>query len=486
MRRWLLRIALGGLLFIALAFSALWLALRPPTTPVPERRDLVLRGGTRIDPGRERAVGDVAVREGRLVLSPSEKARGAEVIDVSGAYLLPGLVDLHVHHPPVVWVGHADLFDLLFLAHGVTTVRDTGNFDGTIFDRRERIRSGGIPGPRLFACGPILDGDPPSVPFYRAVADAEAGREAVRELAERGADCIKAYTLLSADALAGIRAEAERRGLPLIGHVPVASRIEEAGLVDVQHLTGVPPIPPDADLGDILGWMSAFAHGWAEVDATRIAAVVRVSAERGIAHTPTLALVERVRQLTTGSDPAADPVMALLPRVYRELLFPAGFEAMEADLTALGAALPRMRLLVRRLHQANVPLRLGTDSLVVWMVPGASLHEEMAQFVAAGLSPEEVWALATRGAGEALGAAPLGQLVEGAPADLLIFGEDPTRDLANLDSLEAVIADGRFYGKTQLAAAAARHREALDRWLNHALIAAAFRLLAPEPERAEP
>ncbi len=83
----------------------------------------------------------------------------------------------------------------------------------------------------------------------------------------------------------------------------------------------------------------------------------------------------------------------------------------------------------------------------------------MAEFVAAGLTPEQTWELATRRAGEFLGRPGLGELAPGAPADLLVFREDPTRDLAALATLELVVADGRVYTSEELEAALAGYRE---------------------------
>ena len=106
-----------------------------------------------------------------------------------------------------------------------------------------------------------------------------------------------------------------------------------------------------------------------------------------------------------------------------------------------------MKAVVRRLHQAGVRLHVGRCTPNPFVVPGISLHEEPAPLVDAGLTPEEVWVAATRWAGETLGLPQLGTVQEGAPAAFLFFREDPTRDLAALATLEAVVAQGRLYPK---------------------------------------
>jgi imidazolonepropionase-like amidohydrolase len=96
---------------------------------------------------------------------------------------------------------------------------------------------------------------------------------------------------------------------------------------------------------------------------------------------------------------------------------------------------------------------MGTDVLTSFVVPGARLHRELRLFVESGLTPEEALALATRGNGAFLarnGREGLGRLAPGAPADLVVFRDDPTRGLDALDRLQAVVADGRLYTRAQL------------------------------------
>jgi predicted amidohydrolase len=97
-----------------------------------------------------------------------------------------------------------------------------------------------------------------------------------------------------------------------------------------------------------------------------------------------------------------------------------------------------------------------------YVIPGESLHEEMREFLDCGFTLEEVWAAATRGNGAALPLADLGMLKPGAPADLLVFRDDPTTDLSKLDSLEAVVANGRLYTREDLDGAIARFRERFE------------------------
>ena len=133
-------------------------------------------------------------------------------------------------------------------------------------------------------------------------------------------------------------------------------------------------------------------------------------------------------------------------------------------LADLSEPAPRMTTVVRRLHEAGVRILAGTDTPNPFIVPGASLHEELHHLLEAGFTPEEAWVAATRWAGESLGEPKLGTLEEGAPADLLIFREDPSHDLAALSTLEAVVAQGRLYSKGVLDRAIQRHRDYSEGW----------------------
>lgn len=443
---------------LIIALGALWMSLAPPHLEVPPPA-VSLRDVTIVNPGRDRrTVPRLEVRGGRIAwlgesgigpragVEDPEQLFAPDTERYAGAFVLPGLIDMHVHQPPDTPLGDVELAALLFLRHGVTAVRDTGSFDGAIFATRRRISAGELPGPRIFTCGPILDGDPPFWSGSRVVRDAAEARRAVDELAAQKVDCIKVYERISAEALGAVREAAERHGLPVIGHVPDAVPFSEARLADVQHLTGI------VERGE-------------QLTPARIRAIATVSAALQIAHTPTLVFLERVAKLTDYQHELADPAARLLPRYYREILWNPAYDPRlrglsAGDEDALRETLRNAKLIVKALHEAGVEIHVGTDAMNPFVVPGASLHEEMWELVDAGLTPEEVWIAATRTAGKALGQPTLGTIRLGAPADLLVFREDPTRDLNALQTLEAVIAAGRLYPRETL-------QEAVGRWQQH-------------------
>jgi imidazolonepropionase-like amidohydrolase len=429
---------------LLLAFS---LRAPPAGGPAP---GAALSGLVLVEPGGARRSGVTLVaRDGRIASLGPDGGAGASD-RYAGRFLLPGLVDLHVHHPPAAALGQRGLFALLFLAHGVTSVRDLGVFDLSLESHRGRIERGERLGPRVFRCGRLLDGDPPGWPGARVVrspADADA---AVAAAARDGADCVKVYNGLDERSFAAVRAAAGARGLRVVGHVPWAVAFERLERVEVQHLMGL-------------------ADDWPSATPERIRAYVAHSAAHGLSHLPTLVAFERAARLEDAEAALRDPAARLLPRVFRELLWSPGRNPLVFALNPgvpwgqLGARVELMQRAVRALHAAGVPVLAGTDAMNPFVVPGASLHEELRLLAAAGLGAEGALLAATRGAGEVLGVPGLGRLEPGAPADAALFREDPTRDLAALASLEAVIAGGRLVPREALLEAAAAQRAHFDR-----------------------
>ena len=445
-RRLLIAAVVVGLLGVV---AVPW--LRAPTVDVPDR-GVELTRVTVVNPGLGREPGRRIVVRGARIASLGASG-DAEPTRYSGSFVLPGLIDMHVHYG----ADQRELFGLLFLAHGVTTVRDTGDLTGTVAETRRLIRDGELAGPTVFSCGPILDGDPPTWPGSRVVRDRADARAAVEEASAAGAQCVKVYSNLGADALAAVHEAAAARRLSVIGHVPHGITLAEAGLADVQHLTGVPePLFTDESLR---GWVES----WLDLPDARVADVVGTSKRLGIAHTPTLVMWDHLSRLFgDGVDAMAD--RTLLPRYYRDVVWnpQAGLpfvRELRPDVAmTLARVLPVMMRVVGRLHAAGVRIHAGTDVPSPLVVPGASMHEELRLLVGAGLGIEDAWAAATRVAGESLGVPDLGTVRAGAPADFLLFRDDPTVDLRALATLQAVVVQGRLYPRADLEAAIAEHR----------------------------
>jgi hypothetical protein len=442
-----------------------------PLAP-PPRGDAVFDDVVLVEPGiGRRAHRKLSVENGRIARVTGSEDRSGRW---SGAFVLPGLVDHHVHFPPLYLPGQVELFSFLFLRHGVTGVRSLGDVrEGSSLRARDGEREGRFAGPRVAACGRFVDGDPPLFANALVVREPEEARAAVEAVYAKGYDCIKVYNQLHASSLAAIREEARARGLPVVGHVPFRVPFEEAHLDDSQHLLGIVPLgappgfPPPAD-------------GWLSLEEDRIDAIIEAVLADGAAMTPTLAPLDRMPRARALLADARDPVNRLLPPWYAHALWaldrmnPARGMSPQ-DIATAGAVLERQQYVLRRLHEAGVRLRTGTDTLAPLVVPGAALHHELTLLVRAGLSPEEALAVATRSAAEVFDVPGLGTLRSGAPADFVVYGEDPTRDLAALDSMLAVVQDGRVYTLAMLDEQQARYRASFDGFFQRRVVAPVVR-----------
>ena len=474
----LFRVAVASGLLLVCVGIAWWSSFRSPTGVEVPAPGALLTNVTVIEPARRRLAGRTIEVIGDRIAA----VRPARSDEASfGGFVLPGLIDMHVHHATAIG-GLGSYFSLLFLAHGVTAVRNTGDFDASARDltMRDAVRADLYPGPRVFRCGPILDGASPLWPASVIVTTPEAARREVARLSAEGVDCIKVYARMEAAVLAALREAARAEGLPVVGHVPRGVAFEEALLDDAQHLIGVPRAHADRPL-DLTGdepatEVNPFIVGWAELDEARIAEVALVSLRHGIRHTPTLVFLKLASEADQTEELRGRLDAALLPRVFRDVFwrpperFRSGGRVTPDTWPAFRRAFAQSLATVGALHRAGVTLHAGTDTGNPFVVPGASLHEELRLLVAAGLTAEDAWAAATTDAGEFLPEADLGRLRPGAPADLLVFREDPTRDLAALDTLETVVSRGRLYDKAALDRAVLRLRTHYHGWAWETLV----------------
>jgi imidazolonepropionase-like amidohydrolase len=434
-------------LVASVAIGTGWLGLEsllPPTLPTPPQASLVISGVTVINPGVARLEDrSLVLRAGRIA-AVRPRAEGDPPPLCEGCFAVPGLIDAHVHTPPRIAIGNQDLFALLYLAHGITTVRDVGASDGSIAHHAERLAEGALPGPRMVRCGPVLDGDPPGWPVATVVRGAADAAPLVERLADDGVGCIKVYNEVSREAFTAIAHAARRRGLPLVGHVPHAVGLGGVSDFESQHLTGVPylhhPRPP-------YGWDIRDEDVMA-LDEAEVAEALTLARRQRVAFTPTLA---NFQLRLSASDPARfapPPGAALLPAFWGDAWqiiagHPDGEPAIERRLESVVA----LRGLVRRAHGLGIPILAGTDTLMPFVVPGESLHLELEALQEAFGDAEAALATATTVSGRRIAEGEIGTIAPGARADLLLLREDPTRRLGALRDWSHVFADGRPYDR---------------------------------------
>ncbi len=237
------------LLLISLALA---LASVTPAQTTPEPRQMVISHVTVINPGTASVQPDsmVVINGDRITFVSHSAAvplaKNTRVIDGRGQFLIPGLWDMHVHSVFGDWFpGGRDIILPLFIANGVTGVRDMGGDIPALFAWRKEIAAGKIIGPRMIISGPMLDALLPDgklrFPSSIAVTTPDSAVAAVDSLKAQGVDFIKVQSVISHDAYLAAAAEARKVGLPIVGHVPDKVRIREtiaAGQKSIEHLMG--------------------------------------------------------------------------------------------------------------------------------------------------------------------------------------------------------------------------------------------------------
>lgn len=392
----------------------------------------------------------VLVRAGRIIEIGSEEAvavpPGALVIDGAGRFLIPGLMDMHVHleHFP-----DPDLLTL-FPAYGVTLVR---NMDGRarLIEWRDAVARNEIPGPEIITAGPILDGDPPRLSDNTVVRSAKEAREAVRGQARAGYNFIKIYTNLSPEAYrAAVETAAEER-LPVAGHIPREIGLRQALLSQqsIEHVTDY-GLEIEAENSPHLNrwhWTKLFVG--MPIDERKLRNLAALIAESDAWTVPTLVQPERALADTeTLRAWIRAPELAPLPseavRYWEERLAGAAARMDEADWNLVELGKFNRRKIVEALHQAGAKLLVGTDTPNPFVVPGASVHEELQLLVEAGLSPAEALYAATSAPARFLGRSDIGTIEVGNQADLVLLQQNPLENIRATRDIIGVMLDGSW------------------------------------------
>ncbi|MEX2159156.1 MAG: amidohydrolase family protein [Dehalococcoidia bacterium] len=393
----------------------------------------------------------VLIEDGAVVAAGRDvRADGADEIDGSGRWAAPGLIDTHVH---LELVGVESL--RLFLALGLTTVRDLGGALDVLVQARKDLEAGAA-GSRLLYTGPMIDGDPPTWPaLNRATSSPEEAVRAVEEHLAAGADAIKLYTTLTPESLRRCIEHVDGR-VPVTGHLgrTLSSEAMEAGINGLEHALLTPYndfVSEDKRTGHAEGmvtpgfWPKVMA-GWQEVDleSERSKRWIALLVEKDVSFCPTLTLAPGA-----GARAIEDELRYSRTVAGRWLEATQQREAIVAPPEfQLFAQKTRTKLqeLVARVHDAGGRVVSGTDTGAIRsLVPGFALHHELEYLSGAGLSNMDVLRCATARAAEALGRDDLGTIEPGKRADVLLLRRNPLDDISALHDIERVVADGRVF-----------------------------------------
>ncbi len=427
-----------------IVFASITLACRRGADPPL----LVLEGVTIVDGSGADPIpnGRIVIRGGRIeAVGPSLSVsipRGAQRLDLTGKWVVPGLVDLHTH--PAPWAFSR------FVAWGVTTVRALHADSATASAVHEAANLGGFVAPRVFSTGAAIDGPPAWPQGAVEVTEPSAARRVVDAQLLAGRDWIEAQAHLTPDLFTAIVDEASQLRIPVAANLGFVDAVTAArvGVRTIEHLSGV----VDAALPDSATRYRTIAlpnearaertAGWAAASELALDSVAAALAAMGTFVVPTL-----VAHPTLGSAWRALP--SELTRTVPDSVVTAWRNEglalrppAQLDSATLSRARANRQFFLRRLREAGGLVGAGTDTPRPGLVPGASLHEELERLVAAGLTPAEALRAATMDAALALDADSLGRIAPGRVADLLVLEGDPLTDIRNLRRIGLVILRG--------------------------------------------
>ncbi len=456
-----------GLLSLAVAVLTLVPAsvnsadVSPP--PVP-RRTIAIENAQIVDvrSGRTLAPRTVLIVDGMIdaIGEPESIAipPSAQRVEGRGRFLLPGLVDMHVHlfnnssrRPPNDWTFP------LFVVNGVTGIREMRSEPAqiaTVADWRAKVSRGELIAPHILAAGVAVRGD-----------SVESARRQVREAQAAGADFIKMFSTVPEAHWRAIIDEARTAKIPVAGHTPYWIRLVEAaqaGQRTNEHLTQGFEASTAREAHWIAGrdgltWEQLDALLTAkepemlqDFDAAACARMAAALAQAGQAQVPTLVLLH-LEQAGAREGFREDPRWKYL-RSDEHVRWEQGLASRTAaDDEQSARRWAVSRKIVAAMNAAGVHILTGTDTPMPLNYPGYSLHQELALLVECSLSPAEalraatLWPAELLGLGESQGAVEVGKR-----ADLVLLSADPLADIRNTQQIHAVILDGRLLNRADL------------------------------------
>ena len=408
-----------------------------------------------------------------VAVGPAASIAATEtIIDGSGAYLIPGLWDMHVH------LTYDDRFTPLmpgaFLDYGVTSVRDTGGLLDDLLPIVESLRNGDSPAPRVFYSGPLLDGDTvvydgESAPEIGVRNDtAQTARQNVERLVSNGASFIKIYEMVEPGVFAALVDAARAHGIPIAAHVPLSMTASDAGpeVDSMEHLRNV-ELDCAANSAELLAERRRLLGADSEVPGIALRGSIHTAQRGRAAAAYSGKRCSRVFESLRGTIqvPTARLNTILLSPPFERADWPAALSRMpeavrrdwgtppswiDPDPAKRDRRLGRFTLdTITRMYAAGVPIGAGTDTPIALAIPGYSLHNELEILVEAGMPPLEALRAATLRPAEFFSLQPeMGAIEAGMRADMVLLSGNPLADIRNTRSIRLVISRGQVVART--------------------------------------
>lgn len=449
-----------------------------------ETGDVLIENITTIDAINGVNENQCVVIKGNRIISIHDSSEGisaAKVIDGTGKYMIPGLWDAHVHltfEPEV----EEHMFDL-FMANGITSIRDTGGQIDRMVRLKEQALSKVTHRPRVKIAGPLIDGMPrvydgssPGVPdISKGIFTPEEATAYVAELAEAGVDLVKAYEMLTPELFEAVVNEAKKHKLKVTGHIPLQMTVHQAsdlGMSSVEHMRNLEmSMVPNAEAKvaervkiismsqDSMGYSvrsrlhsSYRFSSLKEIESQAKTNVLNTLNRNQTWQIPTLALVLS-SELLPWSDDEWKKTFDYLPAKTKQIWLKDCAAMVDVPVSDNQKSYMNWASgMLQDLQDNDIPIMAGTDCPIFFLTPGFSLHRELQTFVEnAGMDPLAALKTATYNPALYFNMEhDLGTIDAGKIADLLILDKNPLENIRNTLSIHAVIKDGYVHAKNDL------------------------------------
>ena len=411
----------------------------------------------------------IVIADGKIQsIAPTASAKvqsGAQILDLKGYSVLPGLVGMHDHMffpmggSPPMYSDMGTSFPRLYLALGVTTIRTTGSVTPyTDLEIKRLIDSGRMIGPKMHVTAPYLEGRGSFTPVMHELTGPEDARRMVNFWADQGATSFKAYMNITRDELRAAVEEAHKRGLKVTGHLCSIGYREaaEIGIDNLEHgllpdSEFVPNKQPDKCPGAAVN----ASLRQLDLNSDAVKQTIRTLVAKNVALTSTLPVFEAGAPLTQSGIGAASAVMN--PRVLNVM----NPDARVRYLTARSriAADSPAAVLVRKSMEFERSFVAAGGLLMAGLDPtgnggivaGFGDLREVELLVEAGFTPVEAIKIASFNGAKFLGEdARIGSIAVGKQADLMIVKGNPAANISEIERVEIVFKDGVGYDSEKL------------------------------------
>jgi hypothetical protein len=395
-----------------------------------------------------------------------DQGRGVQIVNANGKYMVPGLWDMHVHSAFVSPAWDERVIYPLYIANGITGVRDMGGDPDVLENRRKRIESGELLGPRMVLAGPFLAGSKSDRQTI-AVNTPEGARQAVDTVKKQGLDFVKILSNVPRDSYFAIADESSKQNIPFVGHVPYAVSVREAstaGQKSIEHLTGMLMACSrrEHDLRaqelaalaerDVAAYEELGPQILSTYDQAKADGLFLQLAKSSTWQVPTLVWTQANSRIDD-PDLESDSRLKYVPASVRAQWDPDKLRQNTSpkELALLKAEAARDLELVKAMHDAHVPFMAGSDGPDPYVFPGFSLHDELEWLVKSGFTPFQALQSATVNPSLFLGRLDPHGLVEPKHgADLVLMDANPLEDIRNTRKIFGVVANGKYYSRKDL------------------------------------